>query len=186
MHKTHNYCSLPPWTMVTLEELQKRGKMMFVFWVYMSIALPIHSVQGCQVHHLSMSEITYGMCWNAKHDCIVAKNIYTEKLNRLFASSAHICARQRCRKHIWNVVAMLCHKTWFQAWTKMRENICCFFFVCIATLCSHGDVRLVGGYTDHEGHVEVCINGILGTCLLQWMEYHEGFSCVQAAVWRKH
>ena len=116
---------------------------------------------------------------------VVAKNIYTEKLNRLFVSSAHICARQSCRKHIWNVVAMLCHKTWFQAWTKMCENICCVF-LCIATLCSHGDVRLVGGYTDHEGRVEVCINGILGTCLLQWMEYHKGFGCVQAAVWRKH
>ena len=33
------------------------------------------------------------------------------------------------------------------------------FFLCIATLCSHGDVHLVGGFTDYEGHVEICING---------------------------
>ena len=33
---------------------------------------------------------------------------------------------------------------------------------CVATLCSHGDVRLVGGYTDYEGRVEVCINGYWG------------------------
>jgi len=32
----------------------------------------------------------------------------------------------------------------------------------IATQCSHGDVRLVGGYTDYEGYVEVCINGYWG------------------------
>ena len=27
------------------------------------------------------------------------------------------------------------------------------------SLCTHGDLRLVGGYTDYEGRVEVCISG---------------------------
>ena len=28
-----------------------------------------------------------------------------------------------------------------------------------ASTCTHGDVRLFGGYTDHSGVAEVCING---------------------------
>ena len=28
-----------------------------------------------------------------------------------------------------------------------------------ASTCTHGDVRLFGGYTDHDGVAEVCING---------------------------
>ena len=41
-------------------------------------------------------------------------------------SSVHIiCARHRCRKQIWSVVAMLCRKT-------LRENI----FISLAALCA--------------------------------------------------
>ena len=45
----------------------------------------------------------------------------------------------------------------------------CLVVCCIATLCNHGDVRLVGGYTDYEGRVEVCINGYWGhVCYNGW------------------
>ena len=36
-------------------------------------------------------------------------------------------------------------------------------FVLLTTDCTHGDVRLLGGTSDSEGRVEVCVNGVWGT-----------------------
>jgi len=39
----------------------------------------------------------------------------------------------------------------------------------VATMCNHGDVCLVGGYTDYEGRVEVCVSGYWGhICFNGW------------------
>ena len=46
-------------------------------------------------------------------------------------------------------------------------NVLLFFLV--ASTCGHGDIRLVGGYTDYEGRVEVCISGYWGhVCYNGW------------------
>ena len=46
--------------------------------------------------------------------------------------------------------------------------------------CTDGDVRLVGGSTEYEGRVEVCINKAWGTiCRSSWSNYDSNVVCRQ-------
>ena len=46
--------------------------------------------------------------------------------------------------------------------------------------CSDGDVRLVGGSTEYEGRVEVCINRAWGTiCRYSWSTSDSNVVCRQ-------
>ena len=48
------------------------------------------------------------------------------------------------------------------------------------SLCNDGDVRLVGGNTDNEGRVEVCINNAWGTvCHNSWDSRDANVVCGQ-------
>ena len=48
------------------------------------------------------------------------------------------------------------------------------------TLCRHGDIRLVGGYTDYEGRVQVCSNGYWGrVCGYSWNADSAAMVCRQ-------
>ena len=48
------------------------------------------------------------------------------------------------------------------------------------TDCKDGDVRLVGGSTEYEGRVEVCINRVWGTiCDRYWYTQDSNIVCKQ-------
>ena len=48
------------------------------------------------------------------------------------------------------------------------------------TDCQDGDIRLVGGSTEYEGRVEVCINRVWGTiCGTYWPRRNSNIVCKQ-------
>ena len=49
-----------------------------------------------------------------------------------------------------------------------------------AVLCGEGDIRLIGGQTQLEGRVEVCLNETWGTvCENLWQNIDAGVACRQ-------
>lgn len=54
------------------------------------------------------------------------------------------------------------------------------FVICdtCAVLCNHGQVRLIGGLSNSEGRVEVCVNETWGTvCDDSWSSQDAGVVC---------
>ena len=51
----------------------------------------------------------------------------------------------------------------YQCSTDYKNITTNFPTVILSTNCNHGDVQLVGGTTQYEGRVEVCINNAWGT-----------------------
>ena len=46
--------------------------------------------------------------------------------------------------------------------------------------CTNGDVRLVGGQSQYEGHVEICFNGAWGSvCTNGWDQPDAAVACRQ-------
>ena len=69
----------------------------------------------------------------------------------------------------------------------MYNSRCGYVSVCstvpstIPSNCTHGDIRLVGGSTDYEGNVEVCVSGVWGTiCDSSWSSSDAQVACAQA------
>ena len=62
----------------------------------------------------------------------------------------------------------------FSVWTLIGIDI-------VPDNCTHGAVRLVGGNSQYEGNVEVCINGIWGTiCDISWSTNDALVACSNA------
>ena len=50
----------------------------------------------------------------------------------------------------------------------------------ISSNCSDGSIRLVGGFSTHEGRVEVCVNEVWGTvCDSDWSTEEANIVCNQ-------
>ena len=61
----------------------------------------------------------------------------------------------------------------------------CFLFsaapTTVSSNCTHGDIKLLGGTTEYEGSIEVCVNGIWGTiCDRSWSSNDALVACTQA------
>ena len=48
--------------------------------------------------------------------------------------------------------------------SKSHDDRMCYTILCCCSgVCDHGSVRLIGGTSDSEGRVEVCVGGVWGT-----------------------
>ena len=59
-------------------------------------------------------------------------------------------------------------------------TVCAFFIhLHVSVNCDNGEIRLVGGSTNREGRVEVCMNGRWGTVCNNNQEGIAGYVCSQ-------
>ena len=58
--------------------------------------------------------------------------------------------------------------------------MCVCVCVCVCVGCTHGDIRLAGGNSSLEGHVEVCYDEVWGTvCSQGWGNIDAAVVCRQ-------